>query len=133
MKISHFEAALRCGQPEPPKGAMNQLKVNLQHAIIVLAEGGTSGRDIARKLGIVRGTVAKYLAAAAPGISTTGSAGPPDPKPAITTPGSGPGRQSLCEPWQEPIITWLELGRTAQWVYQKLVSAHGFTGSYQSG
>lgn len=138
---------MRCVRPEPHKGAMNQLKVNLQHAIIVLAEGGTSGRDIARQLGIDRGTVAKYLAAAAPAISTPGSAGDPvskpaistagsavlpDSKPAISTLGSRAGRQSLCGPWQEAITTWLELGRTAQWVYQELVSAHGFTGSYQS-
>jgi len=140
---------LRCGRPEPHKSAMNQFKVNLRHAIIVLADGGMSGRDIAKQLGINRGTVARYLslAVAAPALSTLGSAGDPvsrpaiatigsealsDPKPAISTLGSGAGRQSLCGPWQEPIITWLELGRTAQWVYQELVSAHGFTGSYQS-
>lgn len=110
---------MRCVRWEPHKGAMNQLKVNLQHAIIVLAEGGTSGRDIARQLGIDRGTVARYLARAAA-------------EPAIATLGSGAGRQSLCAPWQEQIEPWLELGRTAQWVYQELVSAHGFNGSYQS-
>ena len=127
---------------------MNQLKVNLQHAIIVLAQGGMSGRDIARKLGIDRGTVAKYLAAAAaPAISTLGSAGDsvsnpaistpgsdvlPDPKPVIPTLGSKAGRQSLCGPWQEQISKWLNEWRTAQWIYQELVGAHGFTGSYQS-
>ena len=91
----------------------------------------------AKQLGIDRGTVAKYLAAAAPAISTPGSAGDPDSKPAISTTGSavlpdakpaistlgsGVGRQSLCVRWQEPITTWLALGRTAQWVYQELVS-----------
>ena len=66
---------MRCGRREPHKGAMNQLKVNLQQAIIVLGDGGMSGRDIAKQLGIDRGTVAKYLAAAAPAISTPVNAG----------------------------------------------------------
>ena len=75
---------------EPHKGAMNQLKVNLQHAIIVLAEGGLSGRDIAKQLGIDRGTVARYLALAAaePAIATLGAAGDPVSNPAISTAGS---------------------------------------------
>ena len=130
-------------------GAMNQLNVNLQQAIVLLARNGSSGREIARQLGIYRGTVARYLARAAaePAIATPGSPGDPtskpaiplagleglpDPKPAISTPGSLAGRQSLCAPWQARIEAALDLGLTAQRIYQDLVVGHGFTGSYQS-
>ena len=40
--------------------------------------------------------------------------------------------RSLCEPWRAVIVAKLELGLTAQRIYQDLVSYHGFTGHYHS-
>jgi len=46
---------------------------------------------------------------------------------------SGPSRQaSLCEAWRQTILDKLQLGLTAQRIYQDLVSEHGFTGKYHS-
>jgi transposase/transposase-like protein len=48
-------------------------------------------------------------------------------------PAAGPNRQaSLCEPWRQVILDKLQLGLTAQRIYQDLVSAHGFTAKYHS-
>jgi transposase len=46
---------------------------------------------------------------------------------------SDAGRQaSLCEPWRQVILDKLQLGLTAQRIWQDLVSEHGFTGRYSS-
>jgi transposase len=42
------------------------------------------------------------------------------------------GRFSDCAPWREVIRSKLDLGLTAQRVFQDLVADHGFTGSYYS-
>src|SRR5271154_6366352 len=45
----------------------------------------------------------------------------------------GANRQaSLCEPWRPVILDKLELGLTAQRIFQDLVNEHGFTGKYHS-
>jgi DNA-binding NarL/FixJ family response regulator len=49
---------------------MNQLEVSLQQTIIVLHGRGWSQRRIARELKLDRGTVAGYVRAAKPAIST---------------------------------------------------------------
>jgi transposase len=117
----------------PHLGAMNRLKVNLQHSIATLAAQGWSRRRIARTLGVNRETVGKYLRLDPnPAISTPGSGSPPDSKPAISTPGSGTGRLSLCLPWQVQIEGALATGLSAQRIYQDLVGDHGFGGSYQA-
>jgi hypothetical protein len=72
---------------ESRNGTINQLKVNRQHEIIVLADGGLSGRNIGKLLGIDGGTVAKYLAAEAPALATVGSTGDPISNPSISTAG----------------------------------------------
>src|SRR5271168_2479398 len=130
-------------------GAMNELKVNLQHSILTLAGNGWSNRRIARELDINRETVGKYLLLARPkpAISTPGSepdpnsnpaipisgSGPPaDPKPAISTAGSAAGRQSLCLPLSPQIETAVAVGLSAQRIYQDLVCDNGFTGSYDA-
>ena len=41
----------------------------------------------------------------------------------LSTLGSGSGRPSLCATWQAQIEAALEVGRTAQWIYQELVGA----------
>jgi len=39
---------------------------------------------------------------------------------------------SLCEPWRQVILDKLQLGLTAQRIYQDLVTEHGFAGRYPS-
>src|SRR5438094_939542 len=112
--------------------AMNQLEVSLQHSILTWAAHGWSHRRIARELKINRETVGKYLrlARSKPAISTLGSEGDPEPKPAIPTAGSG--RQSSCLPWQPQVEAAVMVGLSAQRIYQDLVAEHGFSGSYQA-
>ncbi len=125
---------------------MYQLKLNQQHAILTLHQRGWSHRAIARELELNRETVGKYLraqtpavAAAAgtgepsePAISTPGANAASNSKPAISIAGSGAGRKSSCEAWEPQIAAALELGLSAQRIYQDLVTEHQFTGSYQS-
>lgn len=44
----------------------------------------------------------------------------------------GGGRPSFCEPFREVVQSKLDLGLTAQRIYQDLVSEHGFAGKYPS-
>jgi transposase len=43
-----------------------------------------------------------------------------------------PRQASLCEPWQQVILDKLQLGLTAQRIFQDLVTEHGFAGKYPS-
>jgi transposase len=124
----------------------NVLKVSLQTTIYSLADRGWSQRRIARELGIDRETVGRYLRLAKgskPAISTPGSEGDRASKPAILTldvkgsteakPAiSTAGRKSQCEPLAEVILAKVEVGLSAQRIYQDLVTENGFTDSYQS-
>jgi transposase len=124
----------------------NVLKVSLQTTIYGLADRGWSQRRIARELGIDRETVGRYLRLAKgskPAISTPGSGGDRESKPAILTVGaeegretkpaiSTAGRKSQCEPWTEVILAKVEVGLSAQRIYQDLVEEKGFADSYQS-
>jgi transposase len=85
--------------------------------------------------------VAVAKAAPLPGVATESSKptiSPPgvlpvaDSKPAISTAGSGAGRKSHCAVWEAQITAAAEAGLTAQRIYQDLVTAHQFRGSYQS-
>ncbi len=54
---------------------------------------------------------------------------------AVTEPAGTPanaGQGSTCSPWREVIRSKLDLGLTAQRIFQDLVAEHGFTGSYYS-
>jgi DNA-binding XRE family transcriptional regulator len=53
-------------------------------------------------------------------------------KPTISTPGKGVGRKSQCEPLVEVITAKVEVGLSAQRIYQNLMEENGFTDSYQS-
>lgn len=132
----------------------NVLKVHEQNTIEQLAALGWSRKRIARELGIDRKTVRRYFRAAAksPPISTPGSAAADSKSPPISTPGEsspappqtlGPqlvtealeveaGRPSHCEAHRARIETKLDLGLSAQRIYQDLVAEVGFNGSYQS-
>ncbi len=140
---------------------MNQLKMDIPQTINTLSRTGWSQRRIARELGIDRETVARYrrLAREAeeskPAIAPAGSepiAGPnpvlvppglevtrdpsqppaEPPNPAISAPGSKPGRVSQCESFKAAIEAGLDRGLSAQRIYQDLVSEQQFVGSYDS-
>jgi transposase len=113
-------------------GMSNVLKVSLQATIYSLYDRGWSRRRIARELGIDRETVWRYLDLAKPAISTPGVEGVGEVKPAISTAGKVAGRKSQCEPLAEVIMAKVEVGLSAQRIYQDLVEENGFTDSYQS-
>ena len=113
-------------------GMSNVLKVSLQATIYSLHGRGWSRRRIARELGINRETVGRYLLLAKPAISTTGVEGTGEAKPAISIAGKSVGRKSQCEPLAEAIMAKVEVGLSAQRIYQDLVEESGFTDSYQS-
>jgi transposase len=113
----------------------NVLRVSLQTTIYSLADRGWSQRRIARELGINRETVGRYLRLAEnakPAILTPGFEGSTEAKPAISTAGKSVGRKSQCEPLAEVILAKVEVGLSAQRIYQDLVEENGFTDSYES-
>ena len=128
----------------------NRIKMEQEQAIYALLRQGWSQRKTARELGIHRYTVARYAQLAA-GQSkcttltagsesgtqskcTTPTAGSESGiQPKCTTPTTGfSGQPSFCEPFRQIITPKLELGLTAQRIYQDLVSESGFNGSYES-
>jgi transposase len=116
------------------------------HSIQTLRAQGWSQRRIARTLGVDRGTVARYVYAAAATLQNqpnppAGSDGHPDtlghdppvagqnrPNP----PAGSSGPPSLCEPLREAIVAALEQGLSSQRIWQDLRSEHGFSGGYDS-
>jgi len=138
----------------------NRIKMAMEESILVLRRQGRSYRAIARALGIHRDTVSKYvreaqataaacIAAAGeskPAIVTAGTGDWDGPKPAIVTLGNegadhskpaivtlgNPGQRSKCERFRAVIDEMLDLGLSAQRIYQDLVSDHAFGGSYSS-
>jgi transposase len=103
------------------------------NTIQLLLERGWSHRKIARELGIHRETVGRYVRLFAgsdpkPAISTAGSG---DSKPAISTAGIA-GRKSFCQAFREVILEKIEVGLSAQRIYQDLCADHGFEGGYES-
>ncbi|MCF7761992.1 MAG: IS21 family transposase [Cephaloticoccus sp.] len=112
---------------------MNQLKVSIQQSINALADRGWSQRRIARELQLDRGTVAKYLRPKPATNPALGSESDPPPKPATNlTLGSHPGPASLCQPLATEIEAAVQVGLSAQRIYQDLVRDHGFKGAYGS-
>src|SRR5437868_13680337 len=125
----------------------NRLNMAMVHTIEALFRQGWSRRRIAREVGIDRETVGRYLrqltegpnpAKATPGKSA--DCGPPGafpaemggPKPATKATAGTAGVPSQCEPLREAILAKLELGLSAQRIYQDLRAEHGFTASYSS-
>lgn len=138
----------------------NCIRMGMKQSILVLRQQGWSYREIAKRLGLHRETVSRYVresqaagaaSAAAcgerrPGIVAAGTGDRDGPKPAIVTAGNcdsapskpaivtpgNPGQRSKCEPLGDVIDGMLDLGLTAQRIYQDLVLDHGFAGSYSS-
>jgi IS30 family transposase len=113
-------------------GMSNVLTLSVQATIYSLHERGWSRRRIARELGIDRETFGRYLLLAKPAISTTGAEGAGEAKLAISTAGKGNGRKSQCESLAEVIMAKVEVGLSAQRIYQDLVEESGFSDPYQS-
>jgi transposase len=133
-------------------GVMNQLKVSIQRSIVALVARSWSQRRISRELKLDRETVARYvkLEAAKPVTNPAigsgeevkskpasnlalGSCADEAAKPATdVTHGSRPGPPSLCAPFEAQIKAALEVGLSAQRIYQDLVCEHGFQGAYGS-
>jgi transposase len=111
-------------------GMSNVLKVSLQETIRGLHEKRWSERRIARELGINRRTVNRYASKCT--IVPAGSEGTIEPKCTIVPAGKTGGRQSQCEAFSEAIGGKVELGLSAQRIYQDLVEEHGFGGSYDA-
>src|SRR5262249_55789828 len=49
-----------------------------------------------------------------------------------SAPDPGPGRPSDCLPWRAVILAKLDLGLSAQRIFQDLAAEHGYAGSYYS-
>jgi len=84
--------------------------------IVILSRRGMSQRKIAKKLGLSRNTVKKYLE-----------------NPVFPDSRSGMRRRkSLLDPYGDNIESWLEedLEYTAAWIYDRLTTM-GFPGSYE--
>src|SRR5262245_12968867 len=128
----------------------NRLKMALIETIQSLAQRGWSQRRIARELKVDRETVAKHLRdgdhPSRPANAPLGSPAQGDPsRPARAplgsdqgtkpTPGSvllsppTPRRLSGCEPWRSTIEAKVQLGLSAQRIYQDLTTEQGSHGS----
>ena len=85
--------------------------------ILELHRSGLSQRAIARRLGISRNTVKKYI----------------DDPAVVCSRREKPDRKSILDPWHHLIKEWLDEDEyyTATWIYDRLVS-QGYTGSYET-
>ena len=126
----------------------NQLRMAEIHTIEALWRQGWSGRRIAGELDLNRETVAKYIQAfeareAKPANVILGKSAEQSPNSALagSEDGSKPATQvtlgsgapkSKCQTFHETILAKLEIGLSAQRIYQDLVAEERFDGSYQS-
>jgi len=109
----------------------NKLNMQEQQTILNLRLQGWSLRKIARHLKLSRNTVRGYLRAQTDPPPTAGSGGEQkqtDPPP--TAGNSGP--QSLCEAYAALVRAKVEIGLSAQRIYQDLRVECSFAGSYES-
>lgn len=117
----------------------NHLKMATVNAILTLWQRGWSFRRIARELGIHRDTVSRHVRLAERASSQSEpeakQATPPTgsdlPKQATPPTGSS-GQPSQCEPLREVIQAKLELGLSAQRIWQDLRTDHDFAHGYDS-
>jgi transcriptional regulator with XRE-family HTH domain len=128
-----------------------RLKMARIDSIHSLYQQGWSQRRIARELDLNRETVARYLKGdpesskpanapigsqsegdnSKPASAPIGSDRESNPPPGKTdSPISPPNRASGCEPWRAVIRAKIELGLSAQRIYQDLITEHGYHGTY---
>jgi transposase len=118
----------------------------LRITIATLLGGGAAQREIARRTGVDRKTIRRYVQAAnSPGVATgffvpPGQTPPPRP-PADAGLGLGATQEpagsmrltpSACEPHRAWIEAQVQLGRNAVSIYQDLVEGYGFSHQYNS-
>ncbi len=132
--------------PEANGAMANQLKMAEVQAILALARGGWSNRHIARHLGVHRETVGRHLRAVGfasallPQDHSKPASAPIGSEALSSGSGGAPigsalapvGLVSAAGAWREVILQKLEMGLTAQRIYQDLCSDHGYAGSYYS-
>jgi len=109
----------------------NHLKVEVQSAIKTLLEAGRSQRWISRELNLHRLTVKRYAEALLSSKCTkplTGTAG----SKCTIVPTGKTGPISQCEAHRERIHRKVEVGLSAQRIYQDLQVEVGFAGGYDS-
>jgi len=132
---------------------MKWLKMAMIETIQSLHLRGCANRRIAKELGVDRDTVSRHIRqiqakakTAKVIVGSEAEAQDANAAKVITGSDAGPGTgqavdpgldeagksRSLCEPWRAVIVAKLELGLTAQPIYQDLVNDHDFTGHYQS-
>lgn len=118
---------------------MNVLKSHLRVTIETLVGCGVSHREIARRTGVDRKTIRRYVRQAnSPGVATGSEAivvedPPPRPPAPGPAPSAAPGTVlSACEPHRPWIEEQVGLGRNAQSIYQDLVEAREFGHGYNS-
>lgn len=117
---------------------MNVLKDHLRITVETLISCGVSQREIARRIGIDRKTIRRYVdQAKSPGVATgsatPGGQNPPPRPPASEGPaGSTSPASSACEPHRKWIEAQVGLGRNAVSIYQDLVEKDGFGQGYNS-
>jgi transposase len=109
------------------------------NAILTLRRRGWSFRRIARELGIHRDTVSRHVRLAEAASCQNGprakQATPPTGSEAskqATLPTGSSSQPSQCEPFREIILAKLEVGLSAQRIWQDLRADHGFAHGYDS-
>lgn len=112
----------------------NRLSMAKIHSIETLHASGHSNREIARLLGVDRGTVNGY-------VKRLKSRSEPDPSENRPNPHTGSGGQeelchngpkSRCDAYRDQIEAKLDAGLSIQRIHQDLKSEQGFEGSYHS-
>jgi transposase len=117
----------------------NVLKVNQQELIRTLKERGWSERKIAQELGLNRRTVRRYAAKCTSKVTAGNEEFNPKCTSKVTAGTEIDTRgvkavisRSQCQAYGEQILEKLEVGLSAQRVYQDLKSEQRYEGSYES-
>ena len=121
----------------------NRLSMAKIHSIETLHASGHSNREIARLLGVDRGTVNGYVRRLKsqnrpdPQTGQVGASPPTgsDQRPSTSPPDVPPSRsgpRSLCDDYREQIEAKLDAGLSIQRIHQDLKTEYGFSGSYHS-
>ena len=100
--------------------------------IVELRRTGFSIREIARRLGVHRETIGKYLNRLETEISTGRESLFPVDFEISPSSAKRPGPPSCCEPFRDLIIEKVHQGWSARMIHQHLVREHAFMARYHS-